>query len=124
MVVDGPEIKLCAEAREITGIGRGVNALALKQGKADHKGIQGEGGVHVQVAEEDFFSGPGPRISYAPELRRCIQGGTLPRTSFFYGFHRNRPLCDLPSFLAGAEPSPPDPVDSQPTDEKQGQQEP
>ncbi len=55
VVVDGPEVECRAVAGEVTGVRRRVSAFALGDGQAHQEGVEGEGGVNVEVAEEDLL---------------------------------------------------------------------
>ena len=55
VVVDAPEVEARAEAGEVAGIRGRMDALALEHRQARDEGIGREGGVHVQVAEEDLL---------------------------------------------------------------------
>ena len=55
VIVDGPEIQSRAEAREIAGVRGGMGSLALVHGQADAEGVEGERGMHMQIAKEDLF---------------------------------------------------------------------
>jgi hypothetical protein len=54
------EVQGRAEAGEVAGVGRGVRPLPAGEGEAAHEGIGGEGGVDVEIAEEDALGGAGP----------------------------------------------------------------
>ena len=54
VVVDGPEIESGAEAREVAGVGRRVRALPLHQRQAPDEGVTREGGVDVEITEQDL----------------------------------------------------------------------
>src|SRR5436309_1437703 len=57
VVVDAPEVEVRAVAREVAGVGGRMRALALHEGERAQEGVDGEGRVHVEVAEEDLPSG-------------------------------------------------------------------
>src|SRR5439155_855631 len=57
VVVDAPEVEVRAVAREVAGVGGWMRTLALHEGERAQEGVDGEGRVHVEVAEEDLPSG-------------------------------------------------------------------
>ena len=59
MVVDRPEIEGRAEAREIASIGGRMGAIAAGHREAQHEGVEGEGRMDVEIAEQDLLGGGG-----------------------------------------------------------------
>jgi hypothetical protein len=55
VIVDAPEVELGAEAREVAGIGGRARAGTLIHGQAEGEGVRREGGVDVQIAEQDLL---------------------------------------------------------------------
>ena len=85
VVVDGPEVECRAVAGEVTGVRRRVRPFALGDRQADQEGVEGEGGVDVEVAEEDLL-----RLRDVRRLRRRRAGR----------LHRSPPppaICASPS---------------------------
>jgi len=57
VVVDGEEVQRRAIARVVAGVGGGVCALAREDRQGIEEGVDGEGGVDVEVAEENLAAG-------------------------------------------------------------------
>ena len=49
------EVERRAEAGEVAGVGERVHALAVHEGDAAEVGVRREGGVDVEIAEEDLL---------------------------------------------------------------------
>ena len=55
MVVDGPEVEVCTEAREIARVGDRVDAFTAAGRKRELKGIGRKRAVDVEIAEENLL---------------------------------------------------------------------
>mgnify|MGYP001812190597 CR=1 FL=1 len=95
VVVDGPEVECRAVAGEVTGIRRRVRAFALRDRQADQEGVEGEGGVDVEVAEENLL-----RSGYSD----LLSGGALCDRATRYHRRRSARLRHLAGLLVASEP--------------------
>jgi hypothetical protein len=88
VVVDGPEVELRAEARVVARVGRRVSALSSDQRQAGQEGVEGEGRVDVEVAEEDLLRPRHPQrggggshllLGFTHRLRGALASYDFPR---------------------------------------------
>jgi hypothetical protein len=66
MVVDRPEVEARAVPREVAGVGHGMSTVAPRHREAHLEGIEGEGGVDVEITEQDLL-----RARHA-DILRCL----------------------------------------------------
>ncbi len=115
VIVDRPEVERRAVAREVAGVGGGMGALPLEHRQAHQEGIEREGGVCMQIAEEDLLVSRPSALAAGAAL--C--GGAL-----LDPLPRNRLGRDLTRLLAHSEPAPPQGIADEPDAERQDEEAP
>jgi hypothetical protein len=98
VIVQAEEIEACAVAREVAGVRRRMRPLALDDGKAEREGIEGEGGVDVEITEQDLSAPFVVDGAHRPELRVVTRLEDWPRNPRPRGHPRTR---EIPSNARG-----------------------